>query len=125
MGFSRAFPNDRTSLHFPGNSFIHCNLRYIMLSYAGLCCLTLYIASRYRIRSLRTNQPQVEILHSLTPAAGIRVTRDGRKTFFLIYRSPETGKQKRHSFGYHPSGRKGRGRTEEPPVSASSPRKIS
>lgn len=67
-----------------------------------------------RIRSLRTNQPQIEVLHSLTPAAGLRVTRDGRKTFFLIYRSPETGQQKRHSFGYHPSGRKGRGRATEP-----------
>jgi integrase len=67
-----------------------------------------------RIRSLKTSLPQVEILHSLTPAAGIRVTKDGRKTFFIIYRSPETGKQKRHSFGYHPSGRKGRGRAAEP-----------
>ena len=67
-----------------------------------------------RIRSLRTHLPQIEILHSLTPAAGIRVTRDGRKTFFLIYRSPETAKQKRHSFGYHTSGRKGRGRAAEP-----------
>src|SRR5262245_21366485 len=67
-----------------------------------------------RIRSLKTTLPQIEILHSPTPAAGIRVTKDGRKTFFIIYRSPETGKQKRHSFGYHPSGRKGRGRAAEP-----------
>jgi integrase len=67
-----------------------------------------------RIRSLRTHLPQIEILHSLTPAAGLRITKDGRKTFFMIYRSPETGKQKRHSFGFHPSGRKGRGRAVEP-----------
>jgi integrase len=66
-----------------------------------------------RIRSLKTTQAQIEILHSLTPSAGIRITKDGRKTFFLIYRSPETGKQKRHSFGYHPSGRKGPGRAPE------------
>lgn len=67
-----------------------------------------------RIRSLRTTQAQVEILHSLTPSAGIRITKDGRKTFFMIYRVPGTGQQKRHSFGFHPSGRKGRGRAEEP-----------
>lgn len=46
-----------------------------------------------RIRSLRTTQAQVEILHCLTPSAGIRVTKDGRKTFFMIYRSPETGQR--------------------------------
>lgn len=67
-----------------------------------------------RIRSLKTTLPQIEILHSPTPAAGIRITKDGRKTFFIIYRSPETGKQKRHSFGFHPSGRRGRGRAAEP-----------
>lgn len=67
------------------------------------------------LRSLKTGKTQEDILHSVTPSAGIRVTRHGRKTFFIKYRSPTvitaTGRpaQKRHYFGEHPSGRRGQG----------------
>lgn len=67
------------------------------------------------IRSLKTAKAQEDILHSVTPSAGVRVTRNGRKTFFIKYRSPTVTTaagcpaQKRHYFGEHPSGRRGQG----------------
>ncbi|HEX7183165.1 MAG TPA: integrase arm-type DNA-binding domain-containing protein, partial [Thermoanaerobaculia bacterium] len=68
------------------------------------------------IRSLRTSQPQQDILHGRTPSAGLRLTRGGRKTFFIKYLSPTaktpTGDpaQRRYYFGEHPSGRRGQPR---------------
>jgi len=40
------------------------------------------------IPALRTKKAQEEVYHTGTPSAGIRVTRDGAKTFFIRYRSP-------------------------------------
>jgi integrase len=68
------------------------------------------------IPALRTKKTQEEVYHSGTPSAGIRVTRDGAKTFFIRYRSP-TYKRKdaepvlrRFYFGEHKSGRPGEAR---------------
>ncbi|HEV7515182.1 MAG TPA: tyrosine-type recombinase/integrase [Thermoanaerobaculia bacterium] len=69
------------------------------------------------IPALRTTKAQEEVYHSGTPSAGIRVTRDGAKTFFIRYRSPTLkGKDpdkpalRRFYFGEHRSGRPGEAR---------------
>jgi hypothetical protein len=69
------------------------------------------------IPALRTTKTTEEVYHSGTPSAGIRVSREGAKTFFLRYRSPTlTGKDsgnpllRRYLFGEHRSGRPGEGR---------------
>ena len=69
------------------------------------------------IPALRTTKPTEEVYHSGTPSAGIRVSREGAKTFFIRYRSPTlTGKDsdkpllRRYLFGEHRSGRPGEGR---------------
>jgi len=66
---------------------------------------------------LRTSKAQEEIYHAGTPSAGIRITCDGAKSFFIRYRSPTlagkgSGKQmlRRYNFGEHRSGRPGEGR---------------
>jgi integrase len=53
------------------------------------------------------NGKQEEIFHSLTPGAGIRVGKDGRKTFFALYYTPE-GERRRHDFGEHTSSKGGK-----------------
>lgn len=69
-----------------------------------------------RIRSLRTSKTQEDILHSLTPGAGLRLSKDGRRTFFALYRSPTARdtqgqpKQRRYLFGEHLSGKLGEAR---------------
>jgi hypothetical protein len=62
------------------------------------------------IPALRTTKAQEEVYHSATPSAGIRVTRDGAKTFFIRYHSPtHMGKDpnkpalRRFYFGEHRS----------------------
>jgi integrase len=69
------------------------------------------------IPALRTTRATEEVFHSGTPSAGIRVSRDGAKTFFIRYRSPTlTGKHsdkpllRRFLFGEHRAGRPGEGR---------------
>ena len=59
------------------------------------------------IPSLRTSLPQEDIFHPPTPGAGLRLTREGRKTWFLLYYAPTTSKKRRHYFGEHPSGKRG------------------
>ncbi|HEX9941611.1 MAG TPA: tyrosine-type recombinase/integrase [Thermoanaerobaculia bacterium] len=59
------------------------------------------------IQSLRTGFPQEDIFHPPTPGAGLRLTREGRKTWFLLYYAPRTDKKRRHYFGEHPSGKLG------------------
>ena len=63
-----------------------------------------------RILTLRTEKPQEDIFHERTPGAGMRITRRGRKTWFLIYRSPVTQKMRRIYFGEHLSGLRGAAR---------------
>ncbi|HEV8580244.1 MAG TPA: Arm DNA-binding domain-containing protein [Thermoanaerobaculia bacterium] len=62
------------------------------------------------IRSLRTDLPQEDVFHLPTPGAGLRLTREGRKTWFLLYYAPGTVKKRRLYFGEHPSGKLGRAR---------------
>jgi hypothetical protein len=69
------------------------------------------------IPALRTKKAQEEVYHTGTPSAGIRVTRDGAKTFFIRYRSPTVKNQgsampvlRRFYFGEHKSGRSGEAR---------------
>ena len=59
------------------------------------------------IPSLRTSLPQEDIFHPPTPGAGLRLTREGRKTWFLLYYAPGTSRKRRHYFGEHPSGKRG------------------
>ncbi|HEV8582147.1 MAG TPA: tyrosine-type recombinase/integrase [Thermoanaerobaculia bacterium] len=59
------------------------------------------------IPSLRTSLPQEDIFHLPTPGAGLRLTREGRKTWFLLYYAPGTTRKRRHYFGEHPSGKRG------------------
>jgi hypothetical protein len=65
------------------------------------------------ISKLATTKLQEDIFHSRTPSAGIRLSRDGRRTFFLLYRSPAvSGKDgkprlRRYYFGEHTSGKLG------------------
>ena len=68
------------------------------------------------IETLRTRRKQEDVFHSLTPSAGLRLTHDGRKTWFLYYRSPvlvdEKGQPKlrRLYLGEHRCGKAGQGR---------------
>ena len=57
-----------------------------------------------RILILRTEKPQEDIFHERTPGAGLRITRRGRKSWFLLYVSPVTKKMRRLYFGEHSSG---------------------
>jgi len=66
--------------------------------------------SEATIQSLKTSLPQEDIFHPTTPGAGLRLTREGRKTWFLLYYSPTSGKKRRHYFGEHPSGKLGESR---------------
>jgi integrase len=59
------------------------------------------------IPSLRTGLPQEDIFHTPTPGAGLRLTREGRKTWFLLYYAPGTSRKRRHYFGEHPIGKLG------------------
>ncbi len=61
-----------------------------------------------RIPSLRTNKPHEDIFHEPTPGAGLRITRRGRKTWFLLYSAPGSKQLRRVYLGEHPSGRLGR-----------------
>jgi integrase len=63
-----------------------------------------------RIPTLRTVKPQEDVFHAATPGAGLRLTREGRKTWFLLYYAPETSQKRRYSFGEHPSGKLGEAR---------------
>lgn len=62
------------------------------------------------IESLRTEKAQEDVFHIPTPSAGLRLTRDGRKTWFTLYRSPAFAdakgepKIRRYYFGEHCSG---------------------
>jgi integrase len=62
------------------------------------------------IPPLRTSLPQEDVFHIPTPGAGLRLTREGRKSWFLLYYSPATGKKRRMTLGEHPSGKKGEAR---------------
>jgi integrase len=56
-----------------------------------------------RIPSLRPapGKTQEDFFHSPTPGAGLRVGKDGRKSFFCLFYSPATGKRTRVSLGEH------------------------
>lgn len=63
-----------------------------------------------RIPALRTSKPQEDLFHEPTPGAGLRITRRGRKTWFLLYSAPGSKQLRRVYLGEHPSGRLGRPR---------------
>jgi integrase len=63
-----------------------------------------------RIPSLRTAKPQEDVFHAATPGAGLRLSREGRKTWFLLYYAPGATHKRRYYFGEHPSGRLGQAR---------------
>ena len=63
-----------------------------------------------RIPSLRTAKAQEDFFHEPTPGAGLRVTRRGRKTWFLLYSAPGSKQLRRVYLGEHPGGRLGRPR---------------
>jgi hypothetical protein len=63
-----------------------------------------------RIPSLRTAKPQEDVFHAATPGAGLRLSREGRKTWFLLYYAPGSTNKRRYYFGEHPSGRLGQAR---------------
>jgi hypothetical protein len=63
-----------------------------------------------RIPALRTSKPQEDLFHEPTPSAGLRITRRGRKTWFLLYSAPGSKQLRRVYLGEHPSGRLGRPR---------------
>lgn len=58
-----------------------------------------------KIKSLSTSKPQEDFFHKLTPNAGLRLSKVGAKTWFVLFRDPE-GRQRRHLVGEHPSGRR-------------------
>jgi integrase len=62
------------------------------------------------IAGLETTKDQEDILHTQTPGGGIRVSKEGRKVFFILFRPPGSKTLTRYSVGYHPSGRLGPGR---------------
>ncbi|HEY0558443.1 MAG TPA: tyrosine-type recombinase/integrase [Thermoanaerobaculia bacterium] len=62
------------------------------------------------IAGLQTTREQDDILHTQTPGAGIRVSKEGRKVWFILFRPPGSRKLTRYSVGYHPSGRLGPGK---------------
>jgi len=57
-----------------------------------------------RILTLRTEKPQEDVFHERTPGAGLRITRRGRKSWFLLHKYPITKKLRRLYFGEHSSG---------------------
>jgi len=63
-----------------------------------------------RIPALRTSKPQEDLFHEPTPGAGLRITRRGRKTWFLLYSAPGSKQLRRVYLGEHPTGRLGRPR---------------
>jgi len=63
-----------------------------------------------RIPAFRTTKPQEDLFHEPTPGAGLRITRRGRKTWFLLYSAPGSKQLRRVYLGEHPSGRLGRPR---------------
>jgi integrase len=63
-----------------------------------------------RIPTLRTAKPQEDLFHAATPGAGLRLTREGRKTWFLLYYAPGTSQKRRYYFGEHTSGKLGEAR---------------
>jgi integrase len=63
-----------------------------------------------RIPSLRTAKPQEDVFHAATPGAGLRLSREGRKTWFLLYYAPGSTHKRRYYFGEHLSGRLGQAR---------------
>ena len=68
------------------------------------------------IESLKTSKNQEDVFHSPTPSAGLRLTREGRKTWFIYYRSPVLldgkgqPKLRRFYLGEHRTGKAGQGR---------------
>ncbi|MFL6203501.1 MAG: tyrosine-type recombinase/integrase [Thermoanaerobaculia bacterium] len=68
------------------------------------------------IESLKTTENQEDVFHTPTPSAGLRLTREGRKTWFIYYRSPALldGKGqprlRRFYLGEHRTGKAGQGR---------------
>jgi integrase len=58
------------------------------------------------IPSLRTTKAQEDVFHAPTPGAGLRLHRDGRKVFFLLYYCG--GERRRHYFGEHTSSKGGK-----------------
>ena len=77
-----------------------------------------------RIPSLRTLKPQEDVFHEPTPGAGLRVTRKGRKTWFLLYSAPGSKQLRRVYFGETAAGATGSLASGDPlPVSSTtSPR---
>src|SRR6186713_2225379 len=67
------------------------------------------------IESLKTPKNQEDVFHIPTPSAGLRLTREGRKTWFIYYRSPalldDKGQPKlrRLYLGEHRTGKAGQG----------------
>jgi hypothetical protein len=63
------------------------------------------------IPGLKAPDAAIEIMHQMTPAAGLRITVGGAKIWFYVYRSPVLrndhgeAKHRRAYLGYHPSGR--------------------
>jgi integrase len=68
------------------------------------------------IESLKTSKNQEDIFHVPTPSAGLRLTREGRKTWFIYYRSPVLldgkglPKLRRLYLGEHRTGKAGQGK---------------
>lgn len=62
------------------------------------------------IAGLETTKNQEDILHTMTPGAGLRVSKEGRKVWFVLFRPPGSRKLARYQLGYHPSGRLGPGK---------------
>jgi hypothetical protein len=61
------------------------------------------------VKGLAIDKVQQDFFHDPTPSAGLLVSRKGRKTWFVKYASPATGKSRRATLGEHPSSRLGRG----------------
>jgi hypothetical protein len=62
------------------------------------------------IAGLETTKDQEEILHTQTPGGGIRISKEGRKVFLILFRPPDSRKLTRYSVGYHPLRRLGPGK---------------
>jgi hypothetical protein len=62
-----------------------------------------------KIKTLTTTKAQEDFFHEKTPNAGLRVSRNGRRTWFLFYRDAG-GTLRRRLLGEHPSGKRGQQR---------------
>lgn len=68
------------------------------------------------IESLKTSKNQEDVFHTPTPSAGLRLTREGRKTWFIYYKSPVLvdgkgqPKLRRLYLGEHHTGKAGQGK---------------